>query len=154
MNTKVLPKCENPLLFGDFLIKSFNLANESKLISIKELTLSIHALSSLFILITSHGLDYPNYYTYLYHLVTYLKEIFQLEEKHKFLWLLEISLKSSKVSSKIVASFMKWFLWTCIEKYMDSDNVVVYLLSLVCVLINKHPETKIMINQSLVENVD
>lgn len=37
---------------------------------------------------------------------------------------------------------------------MDSDNVVVYLLSLVCVLINKHPETKIMINQSLVENVD
>jgi len=145
MNTKILPKCENPLLFGDFLIKTFNLANESNLKS-KDLTLSIHALSSLFILITSHGLDYPNYYTYLYHLVSHLKEIFQLEEKHKFLRLLEISLKSSKVSSKIVASFMKWLLRTCIKNYMDSDNVVVYLLSLICVLINKHPETKIMIN--------
>ena len=110
MNTKILPKCENPLFFSDFLIKAFDQARED----ISNLPLSIHALSGLFVLITSHGLDYPDYYKYLYLLVSHLKSIFQLEEKHKFLRLLELSLKSSKISSLIVASFMKRILRTIV----------------------------------------
>lgn len=103
MNEDILPKCHNPLIFADFLISAYELVKQD----VNNFDISVHALTALFHLLTTNGLDYPEYYTHLYSFLLQLPQIFNLSEKSKFLKLLEISLKSPKVSSSIVASFIK-----------------------------------------------
>lgn len=73
--------------------------------------MQILGLRNVFILLEKHGLDYPNYYKRLYGLL--LPEgsnsVFniELEEKARFLRLLDLSLRSPKIPSKIIAAFMK-----------------------------------------------
>lgn len=115
MNTKIFPHVSNPLVFSDFIISAYDcvdMSNESSADKAKvkqDVIISIHALSSLFILLTNHGLDYTsiNYYTKLYYLLNYFELIFSLKERFKFLRLLELSIKSPLLPSAIAASFIK-----------------------------------------------
>lgn len=109
MNTKVFPKVERPELFSDFIISAYDLVDDNKGLSHLDVEVSIHALSSLFILLVNHGLDYTsvNFYQKLYSLLEYLPNIFRMKEKEKFLRLLELSLKSPMLPSAVAASFMK-----------------------------------------------
>jgi hypothetical protein len=65
MNSQIIPKCQNPLIFGDYLMAAYNEVKSDE----SQLSVSVHALSALFVLLTKHGLDYPDYYTQLYALV-------------------------------------------------------------------------------------
>lgn len=127
MNTKIFPKVANPILFSDFLISAYDLVdtvgNKTEL-SHKDIVISIHALSSLFILLANHGLDYTsiNYYTKLYSLLNYLQNIFRMKEKEKFLKLLELSLKSPMLPSAIAASFIKKVLRMIITQYIEQAS--------------------------------
>jgi hypothetical protein len=109
MNTKVFPKVDRPILFSDFIISAYDLIDGSERFDHLDVEVSIHALSSLFILLVNHGLDYTsiNFYQKLYSLLDYLPNIFRMKEKEKFLRLLELSLKSPMLPSAVAASFMK-----------------------------------------------
>ena len=71
----------------------------------------------MFLLLEKHGLDFPKYYDLLYSLLlpkfteTTITSIFNMEEhpeeKKRFLRLLDLSLRSPKLPSRVVAAFLK-----------------------------------------------
>ena len=149
MNTKIFPKVSNPILFSDFIISAYDLiGNDKKELKHKKIILSIHALSSLFILLTNHGLDYTsiNYYQKLYSLLDYVQNIFRMKEKEKFLRLMELSIKSPMLPSNIAASFMKKLLRVIISQHMSQAALSIWAISFVCNVIKKHPVCTKMIN--------
>ena len=123
MNTKIIPRVSNPLVFSDFIISAYDLVDMKQgSISLKQdVIITIHALSSLFILMTNHGLDYTsiNYYTKLYFLLDYFELIFSLKEKFKFLRLLELSIKSPMLPSTIAASFIKKIMRIIVKRHVS-----------------------------------
>ena len=68
-------------------------------------------------MLEKYGLDYPNYYTKLYDMIkprikhedgiAEVVTIFKMPEKSRFLRLLDLSLRSTKLPTKLVASFLK-----------------------------------------------
>ena len=151
MNTKIFPKVSKPIIFSDFIISAYDLidsiGDKSKLTQ-NDVVLSIHALSSLFILLANHGLDYTsiNYYTKLYGLLNYLKNIFRMKEKEKFLRLLELSLKSPMLPSIIAASFIKKLFRIIITEHIEQASTCIWAISFVCNVIKKHSVWTRMIN--------
>jgi len=93
--TKVLPWFRRPLLLSDYLTDAFEAADEAPLL----------ALSSLFVLIRDHHLDYPGYFQRLYSLTT--SSMLQSNKRARFCELLDASLKSSLIPLHLVAAFCK-----------------------------------------------
>jgi U3 small nucleolar RNA-associated protein 19 len=56
LHVRVLPHLVNPLLLSDFLTRAINLGS----------MLGMLALNGLFLLMTQHGLEYPQFYVRLY----------------------------------------------------------------------------------------
>lgn len=149
MNTQIFPKVSKPILFSDFIIGAYDIVdNVVGKLSHQKIVLSIHALSSLFILLTNHGLDYTsiNFYEKLYRLLDHLENIFRMKEKEKFLRLMELSIKSPLLPSSIAASFMKKLLRIIISNHMSQASLSIWAISFVCNVIKKHPVCTKMIN--------
>ncbi|KAL4575976.1 hypothetical protein LXL04_012064 [Taraxacum kok-saghyz] len=72
LHQAVIPYLSNPILLCDFLTKSYDIGG----------VISVMALSSLFILMTEHGLEYPNLYGKLYALLQ--PSIFIAKHRAKF----------------------------------------------------------------------
>ena len=153
MNIKIFPKVANPLVFSDFIISAYDLVDIKKgaKVKIEDVVISIHALSSLFILMTNHGLDYTsiNYYVKLYGLLDYFEQIFKIKEKEKFLRLLELSIKSPMLPSAIAASFIKKVLRIIVTKHVSESTTLIWVIAFVCNVIKKHPSLTKMINQPI-----
>jgi U3 small nucleolar RNA-associated protein 19 len=65
----------------------------------------VMALNGLFILITSHGLEYPDFYNKLYALLE--PSIFVSKHRARFFELMDSSLKSSHLPAYLAAAFAK-----------------------------------------------
>ncbi|KFK40110.1 hypothetical protein AALP_AA3G331600 [Arabis alpina] len=91
----VIPHLSNPSMLCDFLTKSYDIGG----------VVSVMALSSLFILMTKHGLEYPNFYEKLYALL--VPSVFVAKHRAKFLQLLDACLKSPLLPAYLAASFTK-----------------------------------------------
>jgi hypothetical protein len=85
----------NPLLLADYLTQSYNCGG----------VVAVLALESLFQLIASYNLDYPNFFVSLYKLCSV--EIFNAKYSNKFMRLLSASLKSTNLPAYVVAAFIK-----------------------------------------------
>jgi U3 small nucleolar RNA-associated protein 19 len=72
----VIPHLSNPTMLCDFLTKSYDIGG----------VVSVMALSSLFILMTQHGLEYPFFYEKLYALL--VPSVFVAKHRAKFLQVL------------------------------------------------------------------
>ncbi|XP_052191932.1 protein NUCLEOLAR COMPLEX ASSOCIATED 4 isoform X3 [Diospyros lotus] len=72
LHLSVIPHLSNPILLCDFLTSSYDIGGVT----------SVMALSSLYILMTQHGLDYPNFYEKLYALL--VPSIFMARHRAKF----------------------------------------------------------------------
>ncbi|KAK3195274.1 hypothetical protein Dsin_026584 [Dipteronia sinensis] len=77
MHQAVIPFLSNPLMLCDFLTRSYDIGG----------VVSVMALSSLFILMTQHGLEYPNFYEKLYALL--VPSIFMAKHRAKFLQVIQ-----------------------------------------------------------------
>ncbi|KAH1263167.1 Nucleolar complex protein 4 B [Glycine max] len=66
---------------------------------------SVMALSSLFVLMTQYGLEYPNFYDKLYALL--VPSIFMAKHRARFFQLLDSCLKSPLLPAYLAASFAK-----------------------------------------------
>jgi U3 small nucleolar RNA-associated protein 19 len=96
MPKKVIFNFENPLLLSDFL--TFYLNQDD------DVELQVLSLRAIFILLEKHNLDYPNYYKKLYQMIkpkiftnngkVEVQSIFNMQEKSRFLRLLDLSLRS------------------------------------------------------------
>ncbi|KAI4375450.1 hypothetical protein MLD38_013316 [Melastoma candidum] len=95
LHQRVLAHMSNPLMLCDFLTRSYDIGG----------VVSVMALSSLFILMTEHGLEYPDFYRKLYALLQ--PSIFIAKHRAKFFELLDSCLKSPLLPAYLAAAFTK-----------------------------------------------
>ncbi|CAL5430656.1 unnamed protein product [Camellia sinensis] len=72
LHQAVIPYLSNPIMLCDFLTRSYDIGG----------VISVMALSSLYILMTQHGLEYPNFYEKLFALL--VPSIFMAKHRAKF----------------------------------------------------------------------
>ena len=95
LTEKVMPILSNPLNFTDFLMESYNIGG----------SISLLALNGVFILITKHNLEYPDFYKKLYALCT--PELLHAKYRARFFHLANLFLASSHLPEYLVAAFIK-----------------------------------------------
>eukprot|EP00474_Spongospora_subterranea_P011036 CRZ11494.1 hypothetical protein [Spongospora subterranea] len=97
MKSVIIPCFREPLMLCDFLTDSYHHGG----------VITILALEGVFILITEHNLDYPDFYNDLYAVLT--SSIFHVKYRERFLTLVWKFLRSSHLPSYLVAAFIKKF---------------------------------------------
>lgn len=95
LHEAVIPYLSSPIMLCDFLTRSYDIGG----------VVSVMALSSLYILMTQHGIEYPNFYNKLYALLE--PTIFMAKHRGKFFQLLDSCLKSSLLPAYLAAAFCK-----------------------------------------------
>ncbi|XP_073034408.1 protein NUCLEOLAR COMPLEX ASSOCIATED 4 [Primulina eburnea] len=95
LHEAVIPYLTSPIMLCDFLTRSYDIGG----------VISVMALSSLYILMTQHGIEYPNFYDKLYALLE--PSIFMAKHRAKFFQLLDSCLKSSLLPAYLAAAFCK-----------------------------------------------
>ncbi|QCE01184.1 nucleolar complex protein 4 homolog [Vigna unguiculata] len=95
LHQAVIPHLSNPIILCDFLTRSYDVGG----------VVSVMALSSLFVLMTQYGLEYPNFYEKLYALL--VPSTFMAKHRARFFQLLDSCLKSPLLPAYLAASFAK-----------------------------------------------
>jgi len=95
MYRSIIPHMSHPTHLMDFLTDSYNQGGVT----------SILALNGLFILITKHNLDYPDFYPKLYALLE--KSVTHVKYRARFFRMLDLFLQSPLLPSYLVGAFMK-----------------------------------------------
>ena len=135
--THVLPHVRRPLLFADFFIQAYQHAG----------VISILALDGLFVLLTQHGLEYPDYYKQLYKLVT--PTLFYVRYRTRFFRLLDKSISRNELlPAQTVAAFCKRLLRSALQA---PPAGILTALALVSNWLRKHAETAVVIHASSVD---
>ncbi|KAG7579457.1 CCAAT-binding factor [Arabidopsis thaliana x Arabidopsis arenosa] len=134
----VIPHLSNPTMLCDFLTKSYDIGG----------VVSVMALSSLFILMTQHGLEYPNFYEKLYALL--VPSVFVAKHRAKFLQLLDACLKSSMLPAYLAASFTKKLSRLSLSIPPAGSLVIT---ALIYNLLRRHPTINHLVQES-VENAN
>ncbi|KAG0566936.1 hypothetical protein KC19_7G098200 [Ceratodon purpureus] len=95
LHKRVIPFLSNPILLSDFLTNSYNQGG----------LISVMALNGLFILMTLHGLEYPDFFNKLYALLE--PSIFVAKHRARFFELTDTCLKSNMIPAYLAAAFAK-----------------------------------------------
>ncbi|XP_016502523.1 protein NUCLEOLAR COMPLEX ASSOCIATED 4 [Nicotiana tabacum] len=128
----VIPYLSNPLMLCDFLTRSYDIGG----------VVSVMALSSLFVLMTQHGLEYPNFYEKLYALLE--PSVFMAKHRAKFFQLLDSCLKSPLLPAYLAAAFCKKLSRLSLAVPPSGALVIVALLHN---LLRRHPSINCLVHQ-------
>lgn len=96
LNKRVLPNLAQPTRLMDFLTDCYNTT---------DLIIQILSLNSLYELMKQYNLEYPDFYTKLYSLLT--PSLLFNRYRSRFFRLTDLFLSSTHLSSQLVASFIK-----------------------------------------------
>ncbi|BFI23924.1 U3 small nucleolar RNA-associated protein 19 [Marchantia polymorpha subsp. ruderalis] len=132
LHRQVIPHMNNPILLSDFLTQSYDVGG----------LISVMALSSLFILITGHGLEYPDFYNKLYALLE--PSIFVAKHRSRFFELLDSCLKSSHLPAYLAAAFAKR-LGRLVLSAPPSGSIVV--IALIHNILRRHPSVNCLVHR-------
>ncbi|KAK9051877.1 hypothetical protein SSX86_028505 [Deinandra increscens subsp. villosa] len=132
LHQAVIPYLSNPILLCDFLTRSYDIGG----------VISVMALSGLFILMTEHGLEYPNLYVKLYALLK--PSIFIAKHRAKFFELLDSCLKSSLLPAYLAASFAKKLSRLALTVPPSGGLVITALIHN---LLRRHPSINCLVHQ-------
>ncbi|KAI3804257.1 hypothetical protein L1987_25672 [Smallanthus sonchifolius] len=132
LHQAVIPYLSNPILLCDFLTRSYDIGG----------VISVMALSSLFILMTEHGLEYPNLYVKLYALLQ--PSIFIAKHRAKFFQLLDSCLKSPLLPAYLAASFAKKLSRLALTVPPSGGLVIIALIHN---LLRRHPSINCLVHQ-------
>ncbi|KAK8698743.1 hypothetical protein V6N13_114851 [Hibiscus sabdariffa] len=132
LHQAVIPYLSNPIILCDFLTRSYDIGG----------VVSVMALSSLFILMTQHGLEYPNFYEKLYALLT--PSIFMAKHRAKFFQLLDSCLKSPLLPAYLAAAFAKK-LSRLLVSVPPSGALVI--IALIHNLLRRHPSINCLVHK-------
>lgn len=132
LHQAVIPHLSNPIMLCDFLTRSYDIGG----------VVSVMALSSLFILMTKHGLEYPNFYEKLYVLL--LPSIFMAKHRAKFFQLLDSCLKSPLLPAYLAAAFAKKL--SRLALVVPPSGALV-IIALIHNLLRRHPSINCLVHQ-------
>ncbi|TYH90826.1 hypothetical protein ES332_A13G075300v1 [Gossypium tomentosum] len=132
LHQAVIPHLSNPIILCDFLTKSYDIGG----------VVSVMALSSLFILMTQHGLEYPNFYEKLYALLS--PSIFMAKHRAKFFQLLDSCLKSPLLPAYLAAAFAKKLSRLSICVPPPGELVIIALIHN---LLRRHPSINCLVHK-------
>ncbi|CAA0823213.1 CCAAT-binding factor [Striga hermonthica] len=132
LHQAVIPYLSNPIMLCDFLTQSYDVGG----------VVSVMALSSLFILMTQHGLEYPNFYDKLYALLE--PSIFMAKHRAKFFELLDSCLKSSLLPAYLTAAFCKKLSRLALSVPPSGALVII---ALVHNLLQRHPSINCLVHR-------
>lgn len=132
LHQAVIPYLSNPIMLCDFLTRSYDIGG----------VISVMALSSLFVLMTEHGLEYPNLYGKLYALLE--PSIFIAKHRAKFLQLLDSCLKSPLLPAYLAASFAKKLSRLALTVPPSGGLVIIALIHN---LLRRHPSINCLVHQ-------
>lgn len=128
----VIPYLSNPLMLCDFLTRSYDIGG----------VVSVMALSSLFVLMTQHSLEYPNFYEKLYALLE--PSIFMAKHRAKFFQLLDSCLKSPLLPAYLAAAFCKKL--SRLSLAVPPSGALV-IIALIHNLLRRHPSINCLVHQ-------
>ncbi|XVF01638.1 hypothetical protein REPUB_Repub04eG0105500 [Reevesia pubescens] len=128
----VIPHLSNPIILCDFLTRSYDIGG----------VVSVMALSSLFILMTQHGLEYPNFYEKLYALLA--PSIFMAKHRAKFFQLLDSCLKSPLLPAYLAAAFAKKLSRLAVSVPPSGALVIIALIHN---LLRRHPSINCLVHK-------
>ncbi|CAN0881056.1 Protein NUCLEOLAR COMPLEX ASSOCIATED 4 [Linum grandiflorum] len=139
MHQAVMPNMTNPLMLCDFLTRSYDIGG----------VVSVMALSSLFILMTKHGLEYPDFYEKLYALL--VPSIFMAKHRAKFFELLDSCLRSPLLPAYLAAAFTKRLSRLSIVVPPSGGLVIIALIHN---LLRRHPSISCLVHREEVNGDD
>lgn len=128
----VFPNIENPVFLCDFLTESYNIGG----------VISVMSLNGLFILMTKHGLEYPNYYKKLYALLT--PTIFMAKFRARFFQLLDTSLKSAYLPAYLAAAFAKKL--SRLALFVPPSGALI-VIAIIHNLLRRHPSINFLVHK-------
>lgn len=130
----VLPLVPAPLRFADFFMQAYDCTG----------IVPVLALDGLFLLMTHHRLEYPNFYKQLYKLVT--PSLLYVKYRTRFFRLLDKCLsRNEMLPAYVVAAFVKR-LMRCTMTGPPSSTL--FVLALCSNLLRKHPEVACLVHRA------
>lgn len=136
LHKRIIPYMNNPTKLMDFLTDSYNTGIEEQ-----DISLSIVALNSLWELIKRFNLDYPDFYTKLYCILT--PELLHLSIRSRFLRMLDLFMTSTHLSATIVASFIKRLSQLALRAPAPG---IVAIIPFIYNLLKRHPTCMLLIH--------
>ncbi|GME69772.1 unnamed protein product [[Candida] boidinii] len=136
LHKRIIPFLNNPTKLMDFLTDSYDLG-----FSTNDTSISILALNGLWELMKNYNLEYPNFFTKLYCLLT--PDLLHLSYRSRFLRLLDIFMTSSHLTSNIVASFIKKFSRLSLTA---PPQGIVAIIPFIYNLLKRHPSCMVLIH--------
>ncbi|KAI3875444.1 hypothetical protein MKX03_023240 [Papaver bracteatum] len=139
LHDKVVPFLSNPVMLCDFLTRSYAIGG----------VVSVMALSSLHILMTKHGLEYPDFYPKLYTLL--VPSVFMAKHRAKFFELLDSCLKSNMVSAYLASAFTKKL--SRLALVVPPSGALI-IIALIHNLLRRHPSINCLVHQQADDEFD
>lgn len=136
---RIIPWFHQPTKLMDFLTDSYDQGG----------IVSILSLNGLFELMRKYNLEYPNFYSKLYQLLT--PELLHVKYRSRFFRLLDTFLSSTHLSAQLVSSFIKRLARLSISA---PPGAIVSIVPFVYNLIRKHPTCMILLHDPEYINCD
>ncbi|CAJ0599012.1 unnamed protein product [Cylicocyclus nassatus] len=130
----VLDKLDEPHKTADFFFKAFDKGDMFAILS----------LGAIFKLIVAHNFEYPNFYDHVYSLTK--PSVLYLEQKEKFITLLDQFLSSTHIPNYVVAGFAKRLSRMLLLAPLDAQEPV---LGLIRNLMTRHPNVACLIHRDV-----
>ncbi|ERN17168.1 nucleolar complex protein 4 homolog B isoform X1 [Amborella trichopoda] len=139
LHQDVIPHLANPILLCDFLTRSYEVGG----------VISVMALNGLFILMTQHGLEYPDFYKKLYALLA--PSIFRAKHRSHFFQLLDSCLKSPLLPAYLTAAFAKKLSRLALSAPPSGALVIIALIHN---LLRRHPSINCLVHRTVYDELD
>lgn len=138
----VLPISSTPLRFADFFMNAYSSSSSE---SGGAVVVPMLALEGLFLLMTRHGLEYPNFYKQLYKLIA-SPRVLLVKHRTKFCRLLDKCLsRNDMLPAHVVAAFVKRLLRSSLTAAPPASCL--FCLALCSNLLRRHPETACLVHR-------
>eukprot|EP00978_Attheya_sp_CCMP212_P018411 scaffold50361_cov52-Attheya_sp.AAC.4 len=139
----VLPLVKHPLRLADFFSTCYQQHTQ------RHALMSVLALNGLFVLMTQHELEYPNFYASLYTLIK--PSVFYAKYRTRFFRLLgKCLLGNALLPGYLVAAFCKRLLGCAASSVPPSGAL--FSIALVSNLLRKHPECACLLHRDANED--
>lgn len=135
LHKRIIPNLAQPQSLMDFLTDSYDVEDDS--------VVPILALNSLYELMKRYNLEYPDFYTKLYSLLT--PSLLYNRHRSRFFRLCDLFLSSSHLSSHLIASFIKKLARLSLSSSASGSVIVI---PFIYNLLKKHPSCMILIHNA------
>lgn len=130
--SRAMPHMEHPVLLCDFLTDAYNAGG----------VISLLALEGLFILMQRHSIEYPEFFTKLYAMLT--PAIFLVTYRQRFYKLLNLCLNSTHLPVYLVAAFLKRLGRLCLTA---PPAGALFVIPLIYNMLKRHPQCQCLVQK-------